>query len=348
MEKLSNKETLLEKNVPKMKFNKSLLTYNASQLKKYGAKTFKPLSSMKTLEISFDNKIIYTSGYDVEHIIMLDLNKKKFIGNLKGHTDCVFSVHLNRKTNMLMSGGRDTRVIFWKISKVKEETKHQIVRKWGNSKNFIMTVRFTEDGSRAFALNQSFKIFEFRTSDFNMVKSYEGFKYYFNDHYFDVNVNGTNLYGAHSSSPNFLKIEQIKKKRQRIEFFPKIYEINSVKFMKKSRIICSGDVKGGISFLSLMSRKFIRNLRVSNSHKSLCSLAFNKKETLVFAATLRKSVFIFKIDSQNKISRLTNQICLDYSVECVKVSPDSKKLLIGGQSMVKVYPLVDKIGVSLY
>ena len=331
-----------EKSQVSLKTNSNLLVqYNLGTVSNYGAKTNVPATIIKTVEISQDNKLVYASGYDCKHIIVLKIEEPKFVEYLIKHTDCVFCVKINPKKDLLMSGGRDHRVVFWRVIKKKngEVKDHKVLKEITTYQHFVMSVRFSGDGEKAFALFQDNNIYQFDTDEFNVVRTYTGFHNFFNDKYFDVSDNGSRIFGFANTNNNSFKSIRYKQETPRYKMGGKESPLTTCNFVKKFDFIIYGDNLQKIFFLDIRiwkNRRIYKQNIIGAAQNSTINVSPNQDVIYVGGHNRQTSFLVFKITDNRRVFHWKSITDITHLVEASALSQCGRFLAIGGDANVTI------------
>ena len=318
--------------------NTQHLNYELSNISKYGAETNKPLSTLKTLEISYDNNLIYTSGYDVEHLIVLEINELKFREYLKHHTDCIFCVATCPWKKILVTGGRDRKIAFWKIEEKDHKiSEHLFVREYSECREYVLSIKIPEKADSVFALFQSNLIFEFDSNNFNFLRKFSNFYNYFNDSFFTTNSTGDTLVGSLGSNSQTCQFIRFREKRKKLHFFHCLDHQNcAFDFLPKSNLLVVGTTFGVFFVFDMRTMKQIFKT-IKTDHR-IYNFTHNTEENMIFLAQDSGIVKIFRIGEGRKISFSKEIKSSKIScVEAIEFSRDQKHLIIGGGCHVEVF-----------
>jgi WD40 repeat protein len=111
----------------------------------------KALSSIKSLAFSSDGSTLAVGGdtvsdyVDAKYVEIWDINEKKIIHVLDGHSDLVYSVAFSPDGQLLASGSKDGNVKLWNVKSGKE-TLPLPEQSNGDSRAEITSVAFSSDG----------------------------------------------------------------------------------------------------------------------------------------------------------------------------------------------------------
>ena len=321
------------------------IDYDVAKLNQYGAKKFRPLTSLKTLAVSWDNRLVYTSGYDVEHIIVLDLHRPRFVQNLKHHSDCVFTVSVDAGKRLLMSGGRDKRVVFWRVRVCERGLvqSHEFASEFRESPDFVMTVRIARNRNRAFALNQSSRVYEFETDKFRMLRWFPGFKYYFNDQYIALDWPAGSLFGASCSESQTFRRLRLSGLKTMAHFLDCRNMLHCFGVFNRRQLAVCGTYNGRLVLVGLKSFRLVADYQVCASESTVHAVAVSAKEDLVFAGTRNRLVVASRVGPVGKLIYLYKLDMKDFDVESLYLSPDDRKLTVGGGSSLRILSVADKL-----
>ena len=95
--------------------NSEIFIYTCYNWRLY-SKFNKHTERVRCLEVSLLNNNIFASGGLDHKIVIWDINEKKDIALLEGHTDWVKSIIFSKDQQQLFSTGDDTKIAKWNIS----------------------------------------------------------------------------------------------------------------------------------------------------------------------------------------------------------------------------------------
>jgi WD40 repeat protein len=334
---MRNNDELKELKVPEIRKE---LEYNLANMVNLGARENKPLSTLKTIELSIDNNLIYTSGYDVEHIVVLNLHSLQFLEYLKCHTDCIFCIASDANKNILVAGGRDKKVSFWKVRKYKKKKKltHEFITEFTECKDYVLSIKISKFSNKIFALFQNNIIYEFDSDEFKVKNQYRSFYNYFNDSYFTVSGHGTKLIGSLGPDNKVFQSLTINSKKICYNFYSTETQCSAFDYLPKNDINLIGNYNGNTYAKNEKNGKFMLVKREPSA--GIINISHNSKENLFFISQREDSILIFGINKQRKVSMLNKiKTGIMMSIESIEVSYDDKKLVAGGSNHLIVFSL---------
>jgi WD40 repeat protein len=328
----------MDKSLPKIIDTENSKQCDLSNLKKLGSSEDKPLSTLKTLEISIDNKLIYASGYDVEHVIVIDIKTLKFKEFLKHHTDCVFCLATDANKKILVTGGRDRKMAFWKIKTLRGGgLKHEYVTNYTLCNEYVLTIRIAKSANKIFALFQNNFIYEFDSKTFSHVNQYKNFYNYFNDSYFAVNALGTSLFGSFGSNSNVYHYKRLRKNKKRGSiFYDFLSQVSSFDIMENLSLVVMGSSDGILRVFDLKTNKMIFKLK--QKEERIYNISVSAKKNLIALSCESSMVILYKVYPNKQIKYQTTVILKNISaVEGISFSLDGETLVAGGGGNVSVF-----------
>jgi WD40 repeat protein len=321
-----------------------ILTYKVSKYIDYGATKNHSLSILKALAVSSKNEFIYTSGYDTDKIAVLSLKKLEFVEYLHEHSDCVFTVAVDEKKRLLVSAGRDHKVIFWKfqISPGKAGN-HSVQKTYTNLGAFVTTVKIARDADYVFALQNDGHIFRYNSTTFAFLGKIKGFKYSFTQNYLDVTPDGNTLLGAlKEDSSNLVSLRTRYQNRYQIKRVSK--GLNSFKVIDRRALFLAGSSKGLLCGVNRKNNKICFRVQVKEElNSNVQAIDSNSKGNLVFACSFENYVNVLRIESNNKMTRMVNIKVEIKPIVALCLSQNEEEIVFGGDSDLKIYPLKDLI-----
>lgn len=225
-------------------------------------------SIMKTVEIGIDGKHIYVGGYDSYPVVVFKIGKPNWADYLVGHTDCTFCIKTNKPRKLTISGARDGNLIFWRVYFEGDQMKHEMLHKYSEISQFILSIRITAKGDKVFALSQAKDIRMICTSTYKQLRVFKDYSSSFNDQYFCINDTGTMVAGHLSANGKCLKIHQKPARKHKILFLGSPETFTVCHFVDRFRTLVYGIRKGAVEFMDYRTKKKRLVHKTGNNCKS--------------------------------------------------------------------------------
>ena len=359
---MGNKNSLLKRNNPKPKAqdtnqkqdptsastkpNPYPISYKVSNYSNYGAKTNSPLSILKALAVCSTHQLVYTSGYDTPHIAVLRTNTPAFVEYLEGHTDCVFSLAVDEDKKLLVSGGRDQRLIFWRIGpSAAKPGNHVVLKTCSDLGSFVTTVRIARTGDFALALQNDGKIFKYSTKSFELIGTFEKFGYSFAQNYFDVSNDSATIFGVIRYQTKVFR--SVKTKPSQRSFFKEFPDcIISFKSHGAVDYLFFADEKGSLFGLNLRTYKLFFRVKLEPKGSSKGLSIEVTRGNLLYVGSAINMVYIFRLEHTGRLTRLQKLKTGLASVIANYISRDGKTIAFGGGNTLEVYKTCQDRGIT--
>ena len=288
--------------------------------------------SIKTIWLAFNNTFIFCSGYESKYIIVFNLQKKQFTKFLKGHQDTVFSIAIEEKHNLMVSGGRDRHVLFWEITEYDDnKLSYKIKHRYTQSIEYIVNVRIVPGTTRVFALNRAYTIFEFDET-FKIKSKYKGFYCYFRNYFFQIHSKRKQIYGIMSNAPHLFHTLTIEQSKRKSNIMNLSKNVSSIKVLERNRLAVCGNNSAQIFFISLKSKKQIFRFEKYNteSFRPAGCIDCSANENYLFIGVKNDLISIFKVNANKTINEIST---IDFThlsnIDSLFYSDEDSNLLVG-------------------
>jgi RNA polymerase sigma factor (sigma-70 family) len=303
--------------------------YNADNLNEVGA--LQSNSGIYCLALSPDGKVLASGGSD-QLIHLWDIQERKEIGILEGHSGYIYSVNFSPDGKTLASCGYDKSIRLWDV----KERKQLSVS--GLDIDYAVSVAFSPDGKLLASSgwqgeNAVFQLWNVREQGkLELAQRIDGINC------FAFNPDGKVMVLGTRNDNEPLRIWDIDTKKQIGEVKGGIKSFNCIIFSPDGKLLAFADYGGSIYLWDMLNQK---QVGVLNGHKNwISSLSFTPDgKTLASNSPGDKNIIIWDVESQKQVNMLDGYTSY---VESIALSPNSKILASVGYESVCLWDIKEQ------